>query len=205
MLDFGVQRRVLAGRGGVGPDVRRIRSARTPAPAPVPGRVPSASARSIPGPARQRGDRQLAPGMLTPACSRDAATTKTAGKPAEGRPAGLLGGVRLDLRGCGPAVCGDHLAGSPRHPPSGAVIRAEEALTDAFFERRWCRDGIQWIPILGRGADRHRQCPALPAEPPLAVPPRLPSLLTCAGPGGGAAIRSVRAGTTFCPARRLHG
>ena len=67
--------------------------------------------------------------------------------------------------------------------PSGAVIRADQAVKNAVFERRSCGNGSKGPPVRGLGAAGHRPPAALPAHPPPAVPPGRPDLLPVLGGG----------------------
>ena len=67
--------------------------------------------------------------------------------------------------------------------PSGAVIKAADAVKDAVFERRSCGNGSKGPRLRGLGPGRHRQPAARPADPPPALPAGQPDVLPVLGAG----------------------
>ena len=68
--------------------------------------------------------------------------------------------------------------------PSGAVIRADEAVRERGLRAALVRERVQGPAVRGLGADRHQQPAALPAHPPPDLPPGRPGLLPVLVAGG---------------------
>src|SRR6266566_7751687 len=90
------------------------------------------------------------------------------------------------MRGTRPAVRRDRPPRLPDHPALAEGDQSRGGPAGCGLPAPFVRKRLQGAPVLRLGADSHRQLPALPADPPLGLPPGPRHLLHLLGPAGGA-------------------